>query len=648
ASAGWSIVGGNLVYAEDTLDAGEVSTVHVIAATDKEDCGTVDNTATVTTTNDGSDTDSASVEILCGNVDLTKTADADSVSAGDEIGFTVTLQNTGAGQAKGVSFTDALPAGLTWTISPASAGWSIVGGNLVYAEDTLDAGETTTVHMIATTDKDACGTVDNTASVTTTNDGSDTDSASVEVLCGDVELEKVADAGSVNAGDEIGFTLTVANVGDGEARDVTVTDALPDAAGLVWSIDEQSSDSGCSIAAGELTCEFGTLAAGASKSVHVTSSTTAASCGTIDNTGTVATSNDGSDSDSASVAVQCPDIAVSKAPDAATYGLGETIGFTITASNAGPGSAVGVTVLDSLPAQSGLSWSVDGGTGAGECVIAAGKLTCEFGTLASGASRSVHISSPTTAASCATIDNTATVSASNDDSESGSAVTRCVAIDIEKTGPASATVGDVLSYVLTITNPGVVSFPAQNVVVTDPRCSQPPVLQGKGTDATPDSFDPGDAWTYTCSAETTGQQPGTFVNTATVTGTDGSGRKVTDSDEFPTQLVAQQTLPEQIVNGTARLTGPSGCVKKAFNATVRGRRIAKVTFFVDGKKRATITAEPGQRKFQFKVRPNALGRGIHRVTAKVEFVAESQTKSRTLRLSFQRCRRETVQPRFTG
>ena len=33
------------------------------------------------------------------------------------------------------------------------------------------------------------------------------------------------------------------------------------------------------------------------------------------------------------------------------------------------------------------------------------------------------------------------------------------AVDIEKTGPATATVGDTLNYTLTITNPGDVSFP---------------------------------------------------------------------------------------------------------------------------------------------------------------------------------------------
>ena len=36
------------------------------------------------------------------------------------------------------------------------------------------------------------------------------------------------------------------------------------------------------------------------------------------------------------------------------------------------------------------------------------------------------------------------------------------------------------------------------------------------------------------------------------------------------------------------------------------------------------------------------------MTAKVVFKAASGTKARTLRLSFQRCARQVVAPRFTG
>jgi hypothetical protein len=88
-------------------------------------------------------------------------------------------------------------------------------------------------------------------------------------------------------------------------------------------------------------------------------------------------------------------------------------------------------------------------------------------------------------------------------------------------------------------------------------------------------------------------------------------------------------------------------VKKAFAATVRGRRIARVTFFVDGDRVKRMAAEAGQRRFTVKLRPGAR-LGVHRVTARIEFQAASQTRARTLRLTYRRCARQVLKPRFTG
>jgi uncharacterized repeat protein (TIGR01451 family) len=222
------------------------------------------------------------------------------------------------------------------------------------------------------------------------------------------------------------------------------------------------------------------------------------------------------------------------------------------------------------------------------------------------------------------------------------------AIDIEKTGPATARVGTALAYRLTVTNPGDVPFAAQDVVVSDPRCEAPPAGPHTGADQTPDVLDPGDAWTYTCVAQTSGEPAGTFVNTATVTAKDFNGRTVTDTDEFPTVLEAQAVLPQpEIVGGRAQLRGPSGCVRGPFKATVRGRQIARVTFYRDGKRIKTIVAGPGQRTFTVRLRPGNRS-GVHRVTARVVFKAVARTRARTLRLSYQSCRVQVVQPRFTG
>jgi uncharacterized repeat protein (TIGR01451 family) len=75
----------------------------------------VSNTASASATNEKASDNTnnsatASVTVQCPDIKVEKTADAATVNAGDQIGFTVTLSNIGTGQANGVSFTDALPA----------------------------------------------------------------------------------------------------------------------------------------------------------------------------------------------------------------------------------------------------------------------------------------------------------------------------------------------------------------------------------------------------------------------------------------------------------------------------------------------------------------------------------------------------------
>jgi hypothetical protein len=59
------------------------------------------------------------------------------------------------------------------------------------------------------------------------------------------------------------------------------------------------------------------------------------------------------------------------------------------------------------------------------------------------------------------------------------------AIDIEKTGPATATAGDVLTYSLAVTNPGDMPFASDKVVVTDPGCDDQPTQTSVNGDASP-------------------------------------------------------------------------------------------------------------------------------------------------------------------
>ncbi|MGH9281873.1 MAG: DUF5979 domain-containing protein, partial [Acidimicrobiales bacterium] len=106
-----------------------------------------------------------------------------------------------------------------------------------------------------------------------------------------VTIVKTADATAVTAGAGVGFTVTVASTGVNPATDVTLADPLPGAAVVSWSISPAYAGPGtCSIAgaapAQTLACAFGTMAPGATASVHVASATSAASVGTLPNTAT--------------------------------------------------------------------------------------------------------------------------------------------------------------------------------------------------------------------------------------------------------------------------------------------------------------------------------------------------------------------------
>src|SRR5690606_22352636 len=97
-----------------------------------------------------------------------------------------------------------------------------------------------------------------------------------------------AESNVVSAGDDVSFTLTVTNDGNGRANDVTLTDRLPN--GIDWAIDPDNES--CEIAEGVLTCAIGTLESGGSFAVTVVGSTDDANCGFIANAASAGASNE--------------------------------------------------------------------------------------------------------------------------------------------------------------------------------------------------------------------------------------------------------------------------------------------------------------------------------------------------------------------
>jgi uncharacterized repeat protein (TIGR01451 family)/fimbrial isopeptide formation D2 family protein len=467
-------------------------------------------------------------EALPAVVQITKSADAASVSAGSPIGFSVTVSNTGAGNATGVTLSDALPGGnaatpVHWVIdgttgNPAAFAISGADGSqqltLAGQPISLAAGAHLTVHVTAATSSTSCATYDNTASVSTTNDGSDEASASTDVLCPELVATKTADNATVSGGEQIGFTIEIANKGSGDAFNVALNDPLPAGAELDWTIADQPAGDPCSITgnvgAQTLECSFGTLASGTGVAVHVVSDTMAADCSTLHNVAHVTASNNEPLNPQADVTIQCPGLNIAKTAATSPIHGGDTASFTISVWNVGPGSALNAILNDPLPAgESGaLDWSIDPAySGPGTCDVtgAAGAqtLACSFGDLPAGTTKAnpsasitlVAVTSP--ADECATLDNTATVSADNNPSRSASASIEvtCPALVIEKsvdktvidvsegTSTADQTATWTLSYTLTdgpVSNAQIVdTIPAGLTYVTGSASVAPSSINGQ-------------------------------------------------------------------------------------------------------------------------------------------------------------------------
>src|SRR3954470_7468260 len=107
-------------------------------------------------------------------------------------------------------------------------------------------------------------------------------------------------------------------------------------------------------------------------------------------------------------------------------------------------------------------------------------------------------------------------------------------IQVDKSGPGSALAGSYVSFTLDVTNPGDVAL--HNVVVDDSRCNaSAPALDSKHGDGSPNTLDPGDLWTYKCTAHTSAGDSG-LHNVVNACALPPAGAQVCDDDFFDVPL----------------------------------------------------------------------------------------------------------------
>jgi uncharacterized repeat protein (TIGR01451 family) len=135
------------------------------------------------------------------------------------------------------------------------------------------------------------------------------------------------------------------------------------------------------------------------------------------------------------------ELRVAHAADAATVRAGNMLGFTLTVTNTGAATATGVQMDNALPGDDGIEWSIASHSGTPPCDIQGEtgdqRLTCGPAYLSAGSTMKVHVTSPTTKASCGSYKSTADYWTANSGSGSASASARvdCTAAGDGAGGP---------------------------------------------------------------------------------------------------------------------------------------------------------------------------------------------------------------------
>jgi uncharacterized repeat protein (TIGR01451 family) len=167
-----TINGSNLLTCDfSTVPEGSSRQIAVSAVTNAANCGTLQDSASVTATIDTNPANNnagpVGIVVLCPDVGVVLTTPTPEINAGDTAVYDLVVTANGPAASKAVILTDPLPAGLTWTLSgPDSGNCTIGAGNLLTCDfGTLPAGESRNVTVSAETTTDNCGSIDTTAMV---------------------------------------------------------------------------------------------------------------------------------------------------------------------------------------------------------------------------------------------------------------------------------------------------------------------------------------------------------------------------------------------------------------------------------------------------------------------------------------------------
>jgi len=436
-----------------TLNIGATASFTLVVNVTAGDGATITNTATVgsatTDLNPGNNTATATTKVKKqADLAVTKSDAPDPVVAGNDLTYDISLKNFGPNDAVNVSLTDATPANTTFVSfaqtsgpaftcsTPAAGGTGTVSCTLSAFGAWASATFRLVVRVNASTPNGT--TLSNTATAKSDTfdpvPGNNSATATTGVIArADLSVTKSGAPDPVNAGENITYTINVANAGPSDAQSVSLSDATPANTTFVSITQTAGPAFSCTSPApggtGTVTCTIATLAASASASasftlvVNVNANTPNGT--TISNTATMSSSTTdnvpGNNSATATTTVNAgADLSVAKTGDAQT-GAGFPITYTITVTNSGPSAADSVVLSDTVPSNTTfVSFTQNTGPTfacSTPSVGGTGTVSCSVASLAAGvtATFTLVVNVNADVVEGTTITNTASVSSTTSD-----------------------------------------------------------------------------------------------------------------------------------------------------------------------------------------------------------------------------------------
>ena len=463
----------------------------------------------------------ASVDVNVPEIIPNKTADIENPNFGDNVTYTVTVTNDGNADAKAVVVRDVLGKDLKFVSATGTYTFDEATNTITWAVD-VDAGKTETFTVVATVIN--YGNVTNSLVV-----GNKTFNKNVTVP--EITPDKTVDNENPNFGDNLTYTVTVKNEGNGNATDVIIVDNL--GKGLEYVSSTGNYDNKTNTITWKVD-----LASGETKTFTVV----AKIIGYTDVTNEVTVGNKTS-----AVTVNIPEIIPAKDVNNTTPNFGDKVEYTITVNNNANKDAKQVVIVDTLgkglkfinASHNGkydestrtITWIID--LGAGESAVFSVNAAVEaYGNISN------------------------TVSVGDKSSSVNIAVPEIIpgkTVDVE-----NPNFGDTVTYTVVVTNNGVVD--AKQVVVKDILDKGLKFVKATGEY----TFDE-DSRTVTWIIDLAKGESQTFYVTAVA---EAYGVLINDVTVGDNTASADVVVPEIIPDKTANITNPNFGDKVDYTVTV--------------------------------------------------------------------------------